>query len=216
MTNISKNHCKLQAMCFFSQQTKDATKVEKRFNAVVNDLLNFQTGAFNGFEHPRTPVITNDSSDVVQHLQWGLIPHWAKDDSIKKYTLNAKIETLNEKPSFRNSINQRCLVIADGFFEWQWLDSKGRRKQKYLLTLPDEQLYAYAGIWSEWVSVLTGEIVKTYSIVTTEATGIMREIHNTKKRMPVILTPENEQLWLQNAPIAQFAKVHIELCATKI
>lgn len=203
-------------MCFYSQQTKDATKVEKRFNAVVNDLLNFQTGVFNGFEHPFTPVITNNNSNVVEHLQWGLIPHWAKDENIKKYTLNAKIETLNEKPSFRNTINQRCLVIADGFFEWQWLDPKGRRKQKYLLTLPNEQLYAYAGIWSEWVSVLTGEIVKTYSIVTTVATGIMSEIHNTKKRMPVILTPENEQLWLQNAPLSQFAKVDIELCATKI
>jgi putative SOS response-associated peptidase YedK len=200
-------------MCFFSQQTKDATKVEKRFNAVVNDLLNFQPGAFNGFEHPQTPVITNINSGVIEHLQWGLIPHWAKDDSIKKYTLNAKIETLNQKPSFRNSVNKRCLVIADGFFEWKWLDPKGKQKQKYLITLPDQDLFAYAGIWSEWVSTQTGEIIRTYSIVTTEATGIMREIHNSKMRMPVILSPGNEQLWLQNAPVEQFGAVDVGLDA---
>ncbi|HKK81366.1 MAG TPA: SOS response-associated peptidase [Prolixibacteraceae bacterium] len=204
-------------MCFFSRQTKDATKVEKRFNAVVNDLVNFQPGDYyNGFEFPRTPVITNDNAGEIQSLQWGLIPHWAKNDDIKKYTLNAKIETLGEKPSFRNSINKRCLVIADGFFEWQWLDPKGRRKQKYLLTLPNEKLYAYAGIWSEWVSTQTGEIIRSYSIVTTEAQGIMREIHNSKKRMPVILTPENEQLWIQNRNIELFKEVGVELRATKI
>ncbi|MCF8362368.1 MAG: SOS response-associated peptidase [Prolixibacteraceae bacterium] len=204
-------------MCFFSRQTKDATKVEKRFNAVVNDLVNFQSSDYyNGFEFPRTPVITNDNAGEIQHLQWGLIPHWAKNDDIKKYTLNAKIETLGEKPSFRNSINKRCLVIADGFFEWQWLDPKGKRKQKYLLTLPGEELYAYAGIWSEWVSTQTGEVVRTYSIVTTEAQGIMREIHNSKKRMPVILTPENESLWLQQDDVQLFRGVDIDLWANKV
>ncbi len=204
-------------MCFFSRQTKDATKVEKRFNAVVNDLVNFQPGDYyNGFEFPRTPVITNDNTGEIQQLQWGLIPHWAKNDDIKKYTINAKIETLGEKPSFRNSINKRCLVIADGFFEWQWLDPKGRRKQKYLLTLPNEELYAYAGIWSEWVSTQTGEVIRTYSIVTTEAQGIMREIHNSKKRMPVILTPENEKMWLQGSGTGLFKDVDIELRATKL
>lgn len=204
-------------MCFHSKQSKDATTVEKRFNAVVNDLLNFRpTEHFNGFEYPKTPVITAENPELVEHYQWGLIPHWAKDDKIKQYTLNAKIETLHEKPSFRNSLNKRCLVIANGFYEWQWLDSKGRRKQKYLLTLPGGELYAYAGIWSEWVNTLSGEIIRTYSIVTTEASGIMREIHNSKKRMPVILTPQNEQLWLKNAPLSGFVNVEVPLDAHPI
>ena len=203
-------------MCFHSKQSKDAVTVEKRFNAVVNDLLNFQPGEhYNGFAYPKTPVITNKEPQSIQQLQWGLIPHWAKDDTIKQYTLNAKIETLTEKPSFRNSVNQRCLVIADGFYEWQWLDAKGKQKQKYLIGLPDNELFAFAGIWAEWVSTETGEIKRTYSIVTTEASGIMREIHNSKKRMPVILTPHNEQLWLQNAPLSQFYKVNIALMAEK-
>lgn len=203
-------------MCFFSQQTHDATRVEKRFNAVVNDLQKFNPKHYNGFEHPETPVITGENNRMIEHFQWGLIPYWARNSEIMKYTLNAKIETLEQKPSFRNSVNKRCLVIADGFYEWQWLDPKGKQKQKYLITLPNKQLYAYAGIWSEWVSVYTGEIIKTYSIVTTRASGIMCEIHNSKKRMPVILSPENEQMWLQNEPLKQFAHIDVNLCASKI
>ena len=204
-------------MCFHSKQSKDAITVEKRFNAVVKDMVNFNASEhYNGFEHPKTPVISSEIPNEIVHYEWGLIPAWAKKDSIKQHTLNAKIETLTEKPSFRNSVNKRCLVIADGFYEWQWLDKKGKNKQKYLITLPDKGLYAYAGIWSEWKSNITGEIVKTYSIITTEATGIMREIHNSKLRMPVILSPENEKLWLQNAPLELFEKEGLELRADKI
>ena len=134
----------------------------------------------------------------------GLIPFWAKDDSIKQYTLNAKIETLNEKPAFKNSVKNRCLVIADGFYEWKWLDEKGRKKQKYLITLPDSDLFAFAGIWSEWQNKSTGEIINSYSIITTEANELMAEIHNSKKRMPVILTKKNEKDWLGGEEINDF------------
>jgi len=204
-------------MCFHSKQTKDAVAAEKRFNAVVNDLVNFKTSEhFNGFEYPQTPVIASDEPGVIRNFYWGLIPQRANDETIRQYTLNAKIETLAEKPSFRNSVTKRCLVLADGFYEWQWLDTKGKNKQKYLLTLPGGELYAYAGIWSEWVSTRTGDLIRSYSIVTTQATGIMREIHNSKMRMPVILTPGNEKLWLQNAPLNEFDKVNVELNALKI
>ncbi|MDA3930187.1 MAG: SOS response-associated peptidase [Prolixibacteraceae bacterium] len=204
-------------MCFHSKQSKNAVAAEKRFNAVVNDVVNFKSSEhFNAFEFPKTRVITNDNLAEIQNVNWGLIPQWAKNDEIRKFTLNAKIETLTEKPSFRNSVNRRCLVLADGFYEWQWLDYKGKQKQKYLLTLPDNELFAYAGIWSEWVSTITGEIIRSYSIVTTEATGIMREIHNSKKRMPVLLTPNNEQQWLMNNPLNDFLKVELELNAQKI
>lgn len=199
-------------MCFHSKQTKDAASAEKRFNAVVRDLVNFSTSEhYKGFDYPQTPVITGDKPGVIDQLHWGLIPPWATDETIRQFTLNAKIETLAEKPSFRNLVNKRCLVLADGFYEWQWLDAKGKQKRKYLITLPDGALYAYAGIWSEWVSTLTGERMCTYSIVTTEATGIMREIHNSKMRMPVILTPENEQAWLQQAPLDNFFRVDLPL-----
>lgn len=203
-------------MCFHSKQTKNAMAAEKRFNATVENLLIFQPSEhLNGFSHPKTPVITNNDETIIQHLQWGLIPSWAKDDTIKRYTLNAKIETLTEKPSFRNSVNKRCLIIADGFYEWQWLDNKGTKKQKYEITIPNNELFAFGGIWSEWINKQTGEIQKTYSIVTTEATGLMQEIHNSKKRMPVILSPKNERAWLHNASLKEFKKVDIELMASK-
>lgn len=100
---------------------------------------------------------------------------------------------LHEKPSFRNVVNNRCLIVADGFYEWQWLDEKGKQKQKFQLTLPDNELLAFAGIWSEWLDKSTGELINTYSILTTEANELMSKIHNTKKRMPVIVSVDNEQ-----------------------
>jgi putative SOS response-associated peptidase YedK len=102
-----------------------------------------------------------------------------------------------EKPAFRTSVNNRCLVLADGFFEWQWLDPKGKVKQKYMLNLPNKAAFAFAGLWSEWTDRVTGEVIVTYTIMTTEANALMAEIHNNKRRMPIILTPENEKLWLQ-------------------
>ena len=199
-------------MCFFSRQSKSAREVENRFNAKIDDPQLFEPGNFiNGFTFPKTPVIPDANQSVIRYFQWGLIPFWAKDDSIKKYTLNAKIETLRKKPSFRNSVNKRCLVIADGFYEWKWLDAKGKNKQKYLITRPNEELFAFAGIWSEWADKETGKIIDTYSIVTTEANKLMSEIHNSKKRMPVVLTAENESDWLNGSSVEDFQQCNVEL-----
>ena len=106
-------------MCFFSRQTKKAVELENRFKAKLLDLYSFNpVNRINGFSHPQTAVIIHKEKEIIQPLQWGLIPHWAKDDSIKKYTLNARIETLSEKPSFRDAIKNRCLILADGYYEW--------------------------------------------------------------------------------------------------
>ena len=193
-------------MCFHSKQSKSAVEVENRFKAEIVKLEEFKPqDNINGFDFQKTPVIIDVQPQVITHYNWGLIPAWAKDQDIRKFTLNAKIETLDEKPSFRNSINKRCLVIANGFYEWQWMDSKGKSKVKYEIGLPDEALFAFAGLYSEWTDVTTGEIKNTYAIITTEANTLMSEIHNTKKRMPVILKPEDEQRWLEHAPINEFA-----------
>jgi putative SOS response-associated peptidase YedK len=193
-------------MCFHSKQSKSAVEVENRFKAEIVKLEEFKPqDNINGFDFQKTPVIIDNQPNVIVQYNWGLIPSWAKDHDIRKFTLNAKIETLNEKPSFRNSINKRCLVIANGFYEWQWLDSKGKSKVKYEIGLPDEELFAFAGLYSEWIDVATGEIKNTYTIITTEANTLMSEIHNTKKRMPVILKPQDEQRWLEHAPVNEFA-----------
>ena len=108
------------------------------------------------------------------------------------------------------------MVIADGYYEWQWLDTKGKNKQKYLITLTSEEPFAFAGIWSEWIDINTGELIKTYSIITTEANDLMAEIHNNKKRMPIILNNDNELLWLNGKDYNLFKKPEINLRAIKV
>lgn len=189
-------------MCFHSKQTKGAQAIQKRFKAKVKEAISsvVSSSNYNGFDFPKTPVITNLNSSEVELFHWGLIPSWSNDESIRVNTLNARIETLDEKPSFKHHATHRCLVLSDGFYEWQWLDSKGKKKQKYTVELPNNELYAYAGIWSEWFNN-KGESIYTYSIVTTEAQGIMREVHNSKMRMPVVLPEAQELDWLKGMPV---------------
>jgi putative SOS response-associated peptidase YedK len=184
-------------MCYNTRITKPAEEIEKRFNATFENKEQLQIpSVFNAFTFPLTPVITNNHIDKIQLFNWGLIPPWAKDITIRKNTLNARVETIHEKPSFKSVINNRCLVIADGFYEWQWLDDKGKQKQKYELVLPDEEVFGFAGLWNVWVDKETGEIINTYTILTTQANELMSKIHNTKKRMPVIIKKGFEKDWL--------------------
>lgn len=184
-------------MCFHSKQSKSAQELENRFKAKFEKASLHQPSFYNGFQFPQTPIITSEQPDKIQTYHWGLIPFWAKDDTIKKNTLNARMETIHEKPSFRNAVNNRCLILADGFFEWQWQDDKGKQKQRYELTMPNNEAFAFAGLWSEWVNKSTGELIHSYTILTTQANELMSKIHNSKKRMPVIVAAENEKDWLQ-------------------
>lgn len=202
-------------MCYRTKIAKRKQSYTDRYDKPSDSLINQQQIQFNGFTFPKTPVIANDNPNLITDFQWGLIPHWAKDDNIKKYTLNAKIETLSEKPSYRDSVDKRCLVLVDGFYEWQWLDEKGKKKQMFEIGMPNGNIFSLAGIWSEWVDRNTGEIIKSYSIVTTEANELMSKIHNTKKRMPVVLSRQNENDWLNGNPINDFKNVTIELNAEK-
>ncbi len=203
-------------MCYTTSIQKSQEDLEKRFKRMAErDLkLKLKLSLYNiGFAFPENPVITNDKPEVISLLSWGLMPAWAKDRTFRKNLLNAKIETIKELPSFRNAVKKRCLVLVDGFYEWKWMDAKGKQKEKYHITLPNHEAFAMAGIWSEWVDKQTGEILKTYTIVTTQANELMSEIHNTKKRMPVILTPENEEKWLSGSEVDDFKKPEVELKA---
>ena len=185
-------------MCFHAQQKQSQEAVHRRFGTEGP----VATGVFNGFSHPQITVIVDENPRTTALHHWGLIPHWAKDRDIQRFTLNAKVETLDQKPSFRSA--KRCLVVTDGFFEWQWQDPKGKNKQKYLLTHANETLFAFAGLWDQWTDASTGEIIRSLAIVTTAAKGIMREIHNTKLRMPLTLTSETESLWMKGTIPAPF------------
>lgn len=171
-------------MCFHQKIDKKPEQIEKKFNAQFQFFKEYKPNSHvNGFDFPKTPVIKHTNRFTIEMLQWGLVPHWATEDWNKAFTLNARMETLNEKPAFKNIIHNRCLVIANGFYEWK---HQGKVKSKFEIGFGDE-IFAFGGIYDE----------NTYSIVTTEARGIMHEIHNTKHRMPIALRTLNEmEAWL--------------------
>ena len=193
-------------MCYRTKLNAQLKEIEKAFEARFIDPKQYQPVLeINGFSHGKTPVIVADNRGEIDSFQWGLVPFWAKDDTIKKATLNAKIETVAEKPSFRNCVNNRCLIIADGFYEWQWLDARGKEKQKHLILPRDQEIFAFAGLYSSWKNPFDNSLINSYTILTTEANELMSVIHNTKKRMPVVLRPEDRAKWLDGSEISNFA-----------
>lgn len=205
-------------MCYHTKLTAKTEKIEGSLKAQFHEPDRYMPQEeINGFDFKSTPVITDENPQRIQFYQWGLIPHWAKNDEIKKVTLNARIESAEDKPSFRDAIDQRCLVIAEGFYEWHWYDTKGREKQKYLIRPTDQEIFAFAGIYSTWENPKNGAIINSYSILTTQANSLMREIHNTKKRMPIILREEDRQHWLDHQDLSDFAfPYEVSLKADKI
>lgn len=126
----------------------------------------------------------------LQMLKWGLVPSWAKDVSIGSRLINARAETVTEKPSFRDAFKHRRLLIpSDGFYEWR---REGARKQPFYFRMKDERPFAFAGLWERWQGE-AGETLETCTILTTEANDILRPVHD---RMPVIIAPGDYQLWL--------------------
>lgn len=182
-------------MCYHLKVAATIKQLAEQYNK--ESTAHFSPGDFNGFEHPQTPVISNEQPETIRLAKWGLIPHWADQHFEARNTLNARIETLSDKASFSPYLANRCLILVSGFYEWQWLDKLGKKKQKYYITAPQET-FAMAGLWSLYDRQLT------YSIVTTAANPQMALIHNSKERMPVILSGAQEADWLAGAPIAAF------------
>lgn len=152
----------------------------------------------NAFSHPEFPVVTNTEPDRVQYFSWGLIPSFCRSmtdaDNLRRKTVNARSETVFEKASFAPSAkNRRCLVPVTGFYEWHDQDGK---KYPYFITMPKAKDFALAGIWNKWRDPNSGKIIPTFCILTTAANPLIAKIHNLKERMPVILTPEEEKIWL--------------------
>jgi putative SOS response-associated peptidase YedK len=175
-------------MCFYYNLSKIAQRYSERAeNSKIFRIMDL----VNGFEHPEMPVIANEKMEL---MHWGLIPYWSKNDEIKKYTLNARAETIFEKPSFKKSIiSRRCIIPATGFFEWQHI---GKKKQRWFIYLKNQELFSFAGIWDSWNDKNSDKIINSYSIITTVANPLLAEIHNTKKRMPVVLNRDNEFDWI--------------------
>jgi putative SOS response-associated peptidase YedK len=123
-------------------------------------------------------------------FKWGLIPAWAKDTSMGARLINARSETVEEKPSFRQAFKQRrCIIPADGFYEWR---REGGKKQPYFFHMRDERPFGFAGLWERWEGD-GGQVINSCTILTTEANEVLRPVHD---RMPVILHPDDYELWL--------------------
>jgi putative SOS response-associated peptidase YedK len=136
-------------------------------------------------------VINDGKSNRMGFLKWGLIPTWTKDMSIGNKMINARAETLSEKPSFRNAFKKkRCLIIADSFYEWQRHDDNSKTPMR--IQLKAKKLFAMAGIWENWKSP-EGKALYSCSVITTGPNELMKDIHD---RMPAILKPDDEKIWL--------------------
>ncbi|MCI0455232.1 MAG: SOS response-associated peptidase [Candidatus Dadabacteria bacterium] len=141
-----------------------------------------------------SPIVIKDGGNNLKMMRWGLVPSWAKDASIGYKMINARAETLTQKPSFKNSFKERrCLVIADGFYEWEKSEKKVF-KIPYRFVLRSREPFAFAGLWDSWKAP-DGSILLSFTIITIEPNDLMKPIHD---RMPVLLKQSDEDIWLDN------------------
>ena len=162
---------------------------EAQFEKQKDELTLFPPN-YNAAPGQKLPVITNEDAGKIVNYKWGLIPFWAKDPATGYKLINARSETIRDKPSFKNAFKKRrCRVLADGYYEW---DKKGKEKKPYRITMKNGELFSFAGIWETWTDREKNE-VRTFSIITTEANELTKKLHD---RMPCILDPKQENDWL--------------------
>jgi putative SOS response-associated peptidase YedK len=161
--------------------------LKKRFK-LQNDLEDL-TPRYNVAPGSLMPVITHKKENIAEVMRWGLVPHWAKDPKIGYRMINARAETLMEKPTWRKPfLSTRCLIPASGFFEWQHQNGK----QPYFIHLDHEPLFAFAGLYDQWLDA-ENRPLNTFTIITTRANEVVGKLHD---RMPVILDQKDEANWL--------------------
>lgn len=187
-------------MCGRFSQTQSLNQLTTRF--LIPDAVLDLKPRYNIAPSQDVSVVINQSGKRSLNLfHWGLIPSWAKERAIGNKMINARAETLKEKPSFKRLIQKKRLLIpADGFYEWQ-KDATGKTKTPFFIGLKSKELFGFAGLWDVWKSP-EGEEVRSFTIITTDANGVLRPIHD---RMPVILKKEDEAAWLD--PELQLEKV---------
>ena len=192
-------------MCYHKSLTAKYEQLMEYYSSsysqVVADLYSVRFHE-NGFDFLPGPVVTAGKPGEIQMFHWGLVPFWVKDQAaatrLKVSTLNCISEEMYEKPSYRDAANEgkRCLIPCTGFFEWRWLDEKGKTKIPYYIHMKDQPVFSIAGLYSRWIDRSKDERYYSYTVLTTKANEMMGTIHNSKKRMPVILPREYEKDWL--------------------
>ncbi len=176
-------------MCGRFQISVKGKHISERFHAELFDDLYSPT--FNATPSQKLPVITNTEPGKLNCFKWGLVPFWAKDPSIGFKLINSRAESITEKPAFKNAFSKRrCLIPANGFYEWRKSD-----KTPFRIFLKNEPLFAFAGIWESWKDA-EEKVIHSFSIITTTPNNLMQSIHD---RMPVILRQEDESAWLNES-----------------
>ncbi|MDQ3635861.1 MAG: SOS response-associated peptidase [Aridibacter sp.] len=181
-------------MCGRFTQKNDKKTVEKKFDVEIS-----KTKLFNkSYNIAPTQIIgairVIENAREYANLKWGLIPHWSKDDSFASKLINARAETLAEKASFRDAYKKRrCLIPASGFYEWE---KTANGKQPHYFYLKDKGVFGFGGLWEEWLDKESGELIETFTIITTEANEVLEPIHN---RMPVIIKENDYEKWLNES-----------------
>lgn len=186
-------------MCFTVNVNLIKEELENRYGATLIDPDKYRPSYYyHAFGLPSLPAICSEEPSIIRLLTWGLIPAWTKNrdqaDIIKYKTFNARSESIETKPSFSSSFrSKRCIVPVKGFFEWQ---HSGNEKIPWYIYHTENEVLSIAGIYDYWIASDTGETFSTFSIVTTEANDLMAHIHNSGKRMPVILSKDSEKRWI--------------------
>ncbi len=192
-------------MCYHKSLTKTIDYLSDYYSASYSKVMEevySQHYHENGFDFSASPVLTAGKPTELQMFNWGLIPWWTKTGAdglrIRVQTLNCISEEMYEKPSFRDSANEgkRCLIPCTGFFEWRWMDEKGKMKVPYYIMVKGQELFSIAGLYSKWKDKTNDNDYFSYTVLTTKANPLMEKIHNSKKRMPVLLPREYEKDWL--------------------
>src|SRR4028119_1747843 len=179
-------------MCGRFTNNAKPEQIKKEFKVGAKNLNLFQP-RFNIAPSQMIDVVfVPETERILSQLKWGLVPSWAKDSEIGNRMINARAETLTEKPSFREAFkSRRCIIPASGFYEWQ---KKGTgAKQPFYFYLKDKEVFGFAGLWEEWLDKATGELLETCTIITTTANEVLKPVH---ERMPVILKSESYDQWL--------------------
>jgi putative SOS response-associated peptidase YedK len=192
-------------MCYHKSLTAKyeqlAAYYSTSYSKVVEELYSVKFHE-NGFDFLPGPVVTAGKPSEIQMFHWGLVPFWVKDQAsatrLKVSTLNCISEEMYEKPSYRDAAQEgkRCLIPCTGFFEWRWMDEKGKMKIPYYIHLKDQPVFSIAGLYSRWTDKATDARYYSYTVLTTKANSVMSTIHNSKQRMPVLLPREYEKDWL--------------------
>jgi putative SOS response-associated peptidase YedK len=186
-------------MCFSVNVNLIKEELENRYDATLIDPDKYRPSYYyHAFGLPEIPAICSGNTEKIRLLKWGLIPSWVRsiDDAnaIRYKTFNARSESIDTKPSFSSSFrSKRCIVPIKGFFEWQHV---GNEKIPWYIYHFENEILSIAGLFDEWTENNTGEIFSTFSIVTSDANVLMAQIHNSAKRMPVILDRSSEKEWL--------------------